>query len=83
MNIGSSRQQSGEYGGKFINAASGTVTGSFMELRILEATVLGATTSNITSFPASISLVAGTAIPGVWTSIAVTSGSLVAYNRKY
>ena len=84
MNIGSSRQQSGEYGGKYINAASGTVTGSFAELRILETTVLGATTSNITSFPASISLAVGIApLTGVWTSITVTSGALIAYNRKY
>ncbi len=83
MNIGSSRQQSGEYGGKHIDASSGTVTGSFAEILCLEATVLGATTSNIVSFPASKNLVVGQRIQGVWTSIAVTSGSLVAYNRKY
>ena len=84
MNIGSSRQQSGEYGGKFINAASGTVTGSFMELRILEPTVLGAITSNIESLPASITLALGTApMVGVFTSITVTSGSLIASKRRY
>lgn len=83
MNVGSNRQLSGEYGGTYISSASGTVTGSWQALHALEITILGATTSNITNFPAGVTLQAGDEIAGVWTSVTVSSGSLIAYNRKY
>ena len=83
MNVGSNRQISGEYGGQFISSASGAITGNFQALHALEITILGATTSNITNFPAGVTIQAGDEIAGVWTSVTVSSGSVIAYNRKY
>jgi hypothetical protein len=83
MNVGSNRQLAGEYGGTYISSASGTVTGNWQTIHALEITILGATTSNITNFPAGVTLQAGDELPGVWTSITVSNGSIVAYNRKY
>ena len=83
MNVGSNRQLSGEYGGKYISSASGTITGNFQSIHALEITILGATVSNITNFPAGVTIQAGDEIAGVWTSIAISSGSVIAYNRKY
>jgi hypothetical protein len=83
MNVGSNRQLAGEYGGRYISSASGTVTGNFQSIHALEITILGATVSNITSFPAGVTLQAGDEIAGVWTSVTISSGSVIAYNRKY
>lgn len=83
MNVGSNRQLAGEYGGTYITSASGTVTGNWQTLKAISTTTLGAVTSNITSFPSGVTLQAGTELPGVFTSVAVTSGIIVAYNRKY
>lgn len=83
MNVGASRQLSGEYGGTYITSASGTVTGDFFELEAYGATVLGAITSNIVNLPSGINLAAGQSIKGVFSSIVVTSGAIVAYKRKY
>ena len=83
MNVGSNRQLAGEYGGRYISSASGTVTGNFQSLHALEITILGATVSNITNFPAGVTLQAGDEIAGVWTSVTVSAGSVIAYNRKY
>ena len=80
MNVGSNRQLAGEYGGKYISSASGTVTGNFQSIHALEITILGATVSNIT---AGVTIQAGDEIAGVWTSIAISSGSVIAFNRKY
>jgi hypothetical protein len=83
MNVGSNRQLAGEYGGTYISSASGTVTGNWQTIHALEITILGATASNITNFPAGVTLQAGDELPGVWTSVTISSGSVVAYNRKY
>jgi hypothetical protein len=83
MNVGSNRQLAGEYGGRYISSASGTVTGNFQSIHALEITILGATVSNITNFPAGVTLQAGDEIAGVWTSVTISSGSVIAYNRKY
>ena len=82
MNVGANRQLAAEYGGKYITNASGTVTGNWYEIEAFGATVIGATTSNIVDLPSSVSLVAGQTIKGVFTSIAVTSGAVVAYKGK-
>lgn len=83
MNVGANRQLSGEYGGNYITSASGTVTGDFFEIEAYGATVLGAVSSNIISLPSGINLAAGQSLKGVFSSIAVTSGAVVAYKRKY
>jgi hypothetical protein len=83
MNVGSNRQLAGEYGGRYISSASGTVTGNFQSIHALEITILGATVSNITNFPAGVTLQAGDEIAGVWTSVTVSAGAVIAYNRKY
>lgn len=83
MNIGAVRGLSGEHGGRYIDPTHGTVTGNWMEIHATQAAILGATVSNIDNMPATISLVAGDRINGVFTSVTVTSGSVIAYNRKY
>jgi hypothetical protein len=46
-------------------------------------TILGAVSSNITNFPAGVTIQAGDSISGVFTSVAVSSGAIIAYNRKW
>lgn len=82
MNVGANLQLSGEYGGKYITSASGTVQGNWYQIEAIGATVLGATTSNIVDLPTSVSLAAGQTLNGVFSSIAVTSGAVIALNRK-
>lgn len=83
MNVGSNRQLAGEYGGRYIDASAGTVTGNFMEIHANQAAILGSVTSNITGLPAGYTMPAGDSLHGVFTSVAVSSGSVVAYNRKW
>lgn len=83
MNVGSNRQIAGEYGGRYIDSASGTVTGNWMEIQAVPTTILGAVTGNIVNLPAGITLQSGTSINGVFSSIAVSSGAVIAYNRKW
>jgi len=83
MNVGSNRQLAGEHGGQYIDPSTGTVTGNFMEIQATQASILGAVASNITGLPAGLTMVAGASIYGVYTSVAVASGSVIAYNRKW
>jgi len=83
MNIGSNRQLAGEFGGQYINASAGTVTGNWMEIHAVSTSILGAISSNITNFPAGVTIQAGDSISGVFTSVAVSSGAIIAYNRKW
>ena len=76
MNVGSNRQLAGEYGGRYIDASAGTVTGNYMEIHAVA-------TSNITNFPSGVTIQAGDSISGVFTSVAVSSGAIIAYNRKW
>jgi len=83
MNVGSNRQLAGEYGG-VMNTSTAAVTGDFREILCLTACTFSAASSNITNFPpAATSIAAGTRIPGVFTSIAASTGTFIAYNRKY
>jgi len=83
MNIGAVRQLAGEYGGRYIDSTSGTVTGNWQTLKAISTTILGAVSSNITNLPSGVTLQAGDELPGVFTSVVVSSGAIVAYNRKY
>lgn len=83
MNVGSNRQLAGEYGGRYIDASAGTVTGNYMEIHAVSTSILGAISSNITNFPAGVTIQAGDSISGVFTSVAVSSGAIIAYNRKW
>jgi hypothetical protein len=83
MNVGSNRQLAGEFGGRYIDASAGTVTGNYMEIHAVATSILGAVTSNITNFPAGVTIQAGDSISGVFTSVAVSSGAIIAYNRKW
>ena len=47
MNVGSNRQLAGEYGGRYIDASAGTVTGNYMEIHAVATSILGAVSSNI------------------------------------
>lgn len=78
----SSVQQSGEYGGRY---ESGTTarTGDWTEIQMLTDTVFSAVTCNITSFPTGVTITAGTRVNGVFTAFTLTSGSVIAYNRKH
>lgn len=83
MNIGAVRQLAGEYGGRYIDSTSGTVTGNWQTLKAISTSILGAVSSNITNLPSGVTLQAGDELPGVFTSVVVSSGAIVAYNRKY
>ena len=83
MNVGSNRQIAGEYGGRYIDSAAGTVTGNWQQIEAVPATILGAVSGNILNLPAGITLTAGQSINGVFTSVAVSSGAVIAYNRKW
>ena len=83
MNVGSNRQLAGEFGGKYITAADGTVSGNWMEIHAVSTSILGTVSSNITNFPAGVTIQAGDSISGVFTSVAVSSGAIIAYNRKW
>jgi hypothetical protein len=54
-----------------------------MEIHANQAAILGSVTSNITGLPAGYTMTAGDSLHGVITSVAVASGSVVAYNRKW
>lgn len=83
MNVGANRQLAGELGGIYIDASAGTVTGNWMEIHAVATSILGAVSSNITNFPAGVTIQAGDSINGVFTSVAVSSGAVIAYNRKW
>jgi hypothetical protein len=82
MNVGANLQLSGEYGGRYLTSASGTVQGNWYQLEAVGATVLGAITSNIVDLPSGVNLAAGQTLNGVFTSVAVTSGAVIALNRR-
>jgi hypothetical protein len=75
-------QLQGGNGGTVVTAASGTVTGSFRWVSVVEAAVLEAITSTLTGSATLLitkTLPAGVGIGGVTTSIKVTSGTVIAY----
>lgn len=80
MNVGYSRALLGEHGGLYINDTSAH-GGDFCQITALTATVVNTSTSNISGLT-SFSLSAGQSIVGVFSSITLTSGSVVAYYRK-
>ena len=81
MNVGANRQLSGEYGGLYIADTSAN-TGNWQEIYAVTNTVIASSTSNITGL-SGVTLVANQSIRGVFTAFTLTSGSVVAYNRKY
>jgi hypothetical protein len=54
-----------------------------MEIHAVATSILGAVSSNITDFPSGVTIQAGDSISGVFTSVAVSSGAIIAYNRKW
>lgn len=83
MNVGANRQLAGEYGGRYIDASAGTVSGNWMEIHAVSTSILSGCTSNITGLGAGVTIQAGDSISGVFTSLALSSGALIAYNRKW
>ena len=83
MNLRSNRQLAREYGGRYIDGSAGTVSGNWMEIHAVATSILGAVSSNITNFPSGVTIQAGDSISGVFTSVAVSSGAIIAYNRKW
>lgn len=82
MNVGANRQLAGEYGG-VANTDTSAVTGNFQRIECLTACTFSAVSGNITNFPTGISIGAGISIEGVFTSVAASTGTFIAYNRKY
>lgn len=84
--LGQSAPQSlalGQLGAK-VYSAGGPFTGSWGRLSFLTATVLSALTSSTLTFDASIAIAdvtfpAGMEVQGVFTSMTITSGIVVAY----
>ena len=82
MNIGASRQLSGEYGGTYYNDTAAH-TGNWQGLKAIGGSaVFTALTSNISGL-SSFTLTQGDVLPGVITGFTLSSGAVVAYNRKY
>ena len=72
----------GTAGGQVLTSASGATTGHFYAITTLEGSVLAAATvGNVTGL-VGVSVSAGLTVFGRWTSITVTSGTVVAYNAK-
>ena len=82
MNVGANRQLAGEYGGRYIDASAGTVTGNWMEIHAVAPTILGAVSSNITNFPSVGTLQSCDSLPGVLHSVAFTPGALTPSHPK-
>lgn len=80
-NIGAVRGPSGEYGG-IANTSTAAVTGAFQGILCVTDCVFSAVSSNITSFSTSATYKAGVYIPGVFSSVAASSGTFIAYYRR-
>lgn len=78
-------QQSGEYGGVYYadTSAHTHTKGGWNVIQMVTDTVFSSVTSNITSFPTAVTFAAGSYVYGVFTAFTLTSGSVIAYNRKY
>lgn len=84
MNIGATRGASGEYGG-ILKSGAQTTSGCYQGfLAITDCTITWAScVGNITTTGAADSLVlAGTYVPGAWTTIVSTTGVYIIYNRR-
>ena len=75
-------QQSGEYGGRYESSTTAR-TGDWTEIQIVTDAIFSLITSNITSLPTAVTFSEGTRINGVFTAFTLTSGSVIAYNRKH
>jgi hypothetical protein len=72
--------QKGQLGSIYIDDTAAH-TGTFDALQALEATVVAALTGNMTDFTAGMPIPAGSIVYGVFTSVTLTSGKIVAYNK--
>ena len=72
-------QLSGEYGGKKL--VVGVNLGSFMEIRAITATSVSASVSNIEGLSA-FNLGPAESLPGVFSSVTLTSGDAIGYSRR-
>ena len=80
-NVGAVRGPSGEYGSVY-NTSTAAVTGSFQGILCVTDCVFSAVSGNATNFPTSVTFKAGTYTPGVFTSIAASSGTFGAFYRR-
>lgn len=82
MNIASSRQITGEFGGQYYTSSSGIWNGDWFKVVAISSAVVTLTTANMSPSPLALSLVQGQEIRGRFASIQVASGTVVAYNSK-
>lgn len=82
MNVASSRQITGEFGGQYYTSSSGTWNGDWFKVVAISSAVVTLTTANMSPSPLALSLVQGQEIRGRFASIQVVSGTVVAYNSK-
>ena len=81
-NIGAVRGPSGEYGFTG-NTSTAAVTGCFQGILCVTDCVFSAVTgTGVTAFSTSATHKAGLYIPGPFTSVAASSGTFYAYNRR-
>lgn len=81
-NIGAVRGPSGEYGFTG-NTGTGAVTGAFQGILCVTDCVFSAASgTNIVGFSTSATHKAGTYIPGPFSSVAASTGTFYAYNRR-
>ena len=69
-----------EHGGKYI-ADTSAHTGIFDSILVLESAVADLVSSNITGTLTSVPLPAGVVVYGFFSSITLSSGKVIAYNR--
>lgn len=82
MNVAANRQIIGEFGGQYYTSSSGAWNGDWFKVVAISAAVVTLTTSNVAPASQSISLAQGQEVRGRFSSITVTSGTVVAYNSK-
>lgn len=82
-NIGAVLGPSGEYGFKG-NTGTGAVTGAFQGILCITDCVFSAVSgaANIENFSTTATHKAGVYIPGAFSSVAASSGTFYAYNRR-
>jgi len=77
------KTQMGQFGGKYSGAATITPNEgyNFAAIQIIEETTFGTIEGNITNLSEK-TIPVGTIIVGIFTSIEISSGSIIAYNGK-
>lgn len=83
-NVGAVLGPSGDYGFKGNLGGTGAVTGAFQGILCVTDCVFSAATgaANIENFSTTATHKAGTYVPGAFSTVAASSGTFYAFNRR-